>query len=128
LITWQDQSNAHILGTCDVFLDVPSGQCSHFHVTEGEIKRDTVDMLSNNHEEADTKICMHANAADTLNGNVVIRASDTDIAVILLYHCEKFSGRIWMDVGTTSKRNRRLIDLTAISKSLGPQLCSSLPA
>ena len=59
---------------------------------------------------------------------VVIRASDTDIAVILLYHCEKFSGRIWMDVGTTSQRNRRLIDLTALSKSLGPQLCSSLPA
>ena len=54
------------------------------YVSEGEVKRDTVDVLSNNHEEADTKICIHAKAADTSNGNVVIRASDTDIAVILL--------------------------------------------
>jgi len=125
---WQDQANAHVLGTCDVFLDVPSGQCFHFHVSEGEVKRDTVDMLSNNHDEADTKICMHVKAADTSDGNVVLHASDTDIAVILLYHCEKSSSHIWMDVGTTFKHNRRFIDLTAISRSLGPQLCSSLPA
>ena len=91
---WQDQANAHILGTRDVFLDVPSSQCFHFHVSEGEVKRDTVDMLSNNHDEADTKICMHVKAADNSDGNVVTHALDTDIAVILLYHCEKSSSHI----------------------------------
>ena len=38
---WQDQANAHILGNCNFFLDVPSGQCFHFHVSEGEVKRDS---------------------------------------------------------------------------------------
>lgn len=53
-------------------------------------------MLRNNHEEADTKVSMHAKAADTLNRNVVIYSSDTDISVILLYYFEKFSEHIWM--------------------------------
>ena len=56
-------------------------------------------MLSNNDEEADTKICMHAKAADTSNGNVVIRASDTDIAVfccIIVRNSAAISG--WMSV------------------------------
>ncbi|KAK4296327.1 hypothetical protein Pmani_031162 [Petrolisthes manimaculis] len=56
------------------------------------------------------------------------RASDTDVAVILLYHCNKFQSRLWMDIGTTAKNNRRYICLTAIVQELGPDLCAPLPA
>ena len=44
---------------------------------------------SNNHEEADTKICMHAKAADTSNGNVVIRASVELMPVVFLHAKER---------------------------------------
>lgn len=124
---WQDSSYANILGDREVFLDVP-GECYKFQVTEGVMQRDTVDGLRNNHEEADTKICLHSLSADRENGNIVVRASDTDIAVILLYHCYRFQSTLWMDIGTVSKNNRRYVSLTAIWKELGPDLCAALPA
>lgn len=57
-----------------------------------------------------------------------MRAHDTDIAVILIYHCEKIEKTVWMDVGTASKNNRRFINITEIQRSLGPGVCRSLSA
>ena len=124
---WQDPSYGEILKHKEVILDVP-GACYHFKVEEGVIHRETVDGLRNDHEEADTKICLHAVFADHNDGNLVIRASDTDIAVILLYHCSKFQSRVWMDIGTAAKNNRRYISFTAVCHKLGPDLCAALPA
>ena len=122
----QDQSYASVLGDCEVYLDVP-GNCYKFYIEHGIMKRNTVDELRNNHEEADIKTCLHARAADCKNGEIVVRASDTDIAVILLYHCSKFDATLWMDVGVASIHNRCYISITRIYELLGPQLCTSLP-
>jgi hypothetical protein len=35
--------------------------------------------------------------------NIVVRASDTDIAIILLHHCLNIDAHVWMDVGISSK-------------------------
>ena len=48
-----------------------------------------------------------------------MRAHDTDIAVILIYHCEKIEKTVWMDVGTASKNNRRFISITEIQGFAG---------
>ena len=88
----------------------------------------TLDILHNNHEEADTKVCFHALSTDNEDIDIVIRASDTDIAVILLYHCTKFQSRLWMDVGTAAKNNRLYINISAICHELGSNLCAALPA
>lgn len=92
------------------------------------MQRNTADGLKNSHEKADTKICLHSLSADRENGHMVVRASDTDIAVILLYHCNRFQSTLWMDIGTVSKNNRRYVSLTAVWKELGPDLCAALPA
>ena len=43
---------------------------------------------------------------DTGNdNNVIIRASDTDFAVIMLHHAWIFSATLWMDTGTTNGKN-----------------------
>ena len=84
-----------------------------------------------NHEEADTKICLHAEFIDKSNeeiSDIAIRGSDTDIAVILIHHCHRFDANIWMDSGTAAKNNRRYIDISGISKALGQQLCTALPS
>lgn len=125
---WQNQSYAQLLGSHQLYLDVP-GQCYCFEVLDGTLQREEVPSLSNNHEEADTKICLHAKAADQakLNGDIVIRASDTDIAVIMLYHCGHIDSPLWIDTGTSAKKNRRYISLTAIYQAVGPQICAALP-
>ena len=124
---WQDPSYVHIFKQQQVVLDVP-GECYHFKVEDNMVHRDTVDILHNNHEEADTNVCFHALSTDNDDIDIVIRASDTDIAVILLYHCTKFQSRLWMDVGTAAKNNRRYINISAICHELGPNLCAALPA
>ena len=47
---------------------------------------------------------MKAISDSGVGGNTVVRASDTDIAVILLYHCHKYAMTVWMDVGTSKRR------------------------
>ena len=108
-------------------MDVP-GKCYHFWLSEGVLKREVEESLTSNHQEADTKMMIHAKAADLAQGNIVIRASDTDIAVILLYHSAHLQASLWMEVGTVSKNNRRYINITAIANKLGPKMCSALPA
>ena len=57
-----------------------------------------------------TQRCLHALDTDSIDTNIAVRASDTDIAVILLYHCDT----VWMDIGTTSKKDRRFINITSV--------------
>jgi hypothetical protein len=84
-------------------------------VKNGKVVKEPVNELAGNHEEADTRNCAHVKAIDSLNAkDIVIRASDTDIAVIMLYHLKNFAN-VWMDVGTASNNDRRYINLSAIS-------------
>ena len=58
-----------------------------FQIKDGQVYRNEFAELHSNHEEADTKICLHAMSRNQHPGDIVIRASDTDIMVILSYHC-----------------------------------------
>ncbi len=125
---WQNQEYGPILRDCRLHLDIP-GETHLYHVVNGILRHESDDDYINNHEEADTKAVLHAKAVDDdgKQGAIVVRASDTDIAVVLLYHCSKFKSQLWMDVGTSSKNNRRYISITKIYESLGPELCAALP-
>ena len=59
------------------------GHCFKFYVNNGKVIKEEVIELVSNLEEADTLICIHVNS--TKVQNIIIRASDTDIAVILIY-------------------------------------------
>lgn len=77
--------------------------------------------LQGSHEEADTLLAFHASTA---TGNLVIRASDTDVLIILLGMIGKHLNenkdtsydRIIMDCGNGNKR--RHIDVTSIAFAL----------
>ena len=89
--------------------------------------------LQGNHAEADTLLAFHTRHS---NGNIVIRASDTDVLVILLVMIGKNNeaetciayNRIIMDVRTGN--NQRLIDLSQIYETMekiSPGLPVALP-
>ena len=106
------------------------GECLHFFVEDGVVRHETIDVLGCNHAEADTRICLHTKAIDDVGNtnNIIIRASDTDIAVIMIHHAWKFSATLWMDTGTSNGKNRRYVNLSAIAISIGPKMCQALPA
>jgi len=61
-------------------------------------------------------------------GNIIVRASDTDIAIILQYHSPTFTATMLMDTGTNARNTRKYINLTAVGEVMGALLCESLPA
>ena len=126
---WQRQHFSGIIGNRDIYVG-HLHECLHLFVEDGILKSETVDYLRCNHAEADTRICLHAkNADDSADiANIVVRASNTDVAVILIHHCSKFSSTLWMDTGTVSGKNRRYVNLTKIAANLGQKMCKALPA
>ena len=56
--------------------------------SHGQLKRDSADHMVTNHEEADTMVCFHVRSIsdEGETENIVVQASDTDIAMILIYH------------------------------------------
>ena len=83
------------------------------------IKVENVPELSGDHLEADTRIAFHAKHANEANpGNIVIRANDTDIMVILLANAKKFNSHIWYDCSLGSFKTRCYVDVTNLAKTI----------
>ena len=81
------------------------------------------------HIEADTRIIYHLSILADLSPqqNVIVRATDTDIMVLLLHYAPKLDSNIWMDLGHTFDNTRRLVNITALSEHIGPIFCKALP-
>ena len=61
------------------------GECTRYFVVD-EVRAESVPSLKCNHSEADTRVILHMIEADKSTGDIVIRAPDTDILVLLLHH------------------------------------------
>ena len=63
--------------------------------------RSEVPHLSSNHEEADTRIIIHAlDAARKGYDSIVINCQDTDLLLLLIYHLGHLHIEVWMMAGT----------------------------
>ena len=128
---WKKSHYGPILG-CKTLVVSHGGNCQRYSFfSEGE--RMIVDRpihLQGKHEEADTLIAFHA---ANMEGNIVVRASDTDVLVILVGMIGQREGTvsplIIMDCG--SGNCRRFINVNAITAALQgkrKRLASALPA
>ena len=54
-----------------------------------------------------------------IDAEVVIRALDTDILVVLLHHVHMMKNNVWMGTGTNGKGNRRFVSVTKIAANFG---------
>jgi len=99
-------------------------------VSDAQLKQDSADRTVTNHEEADAMVCFHATSVsdEGETENTVVRASDTDIAVILICQSPTVTSTLWMDNGSSTKNTRRYINLTAIGAKLGSDVRKSLLA
>lgn len=57
-------------------------------------------------------------------GDIVVRASDTVILVILLYHLQRVNSNIWMEVGKERRGNRRYTNVSATVAEIGIEFCA----
>ena len=59
--------------------------------------------------------------------HVVVRATDTDIFIILLHHVPHMNVKVWMDTGRDSDNTRKYINISHMSEDLGNVKCHALP-
>lgn len=88
-----------------------------------------IDKLKSDHEEADTRMLLHAMHAHTSKpGNhIIVQSPDTDVAVIALHCSPKLTdSKLWFATGTGNKK--RLLSISTMAEDLGPQLMEALPA
>ena len=74
-------------------------------VWSSDASRESLQELSSDHEEADTRIVLHARDATTRGYQKVnILCSDTDVLVLLLAHRQVLCQEIWMFFGTSRRK------------------------
>ena len=93
-------------------------------VAGGQCRDDQI--LRSNHEEADTRMILHAKHAARANRRLVLQSPDTDVLVLSVSLFRSLDcPELWFRTGT--KDRHRLIPVHDIALALGEKMCSSLP-
>ena len=101
-----------------VVLSSPDGQTIH---------EEAVPELTCTHEEADTRLLLHASHASNAGyADVVIKSPDTDVAVLACHFSWDIQATLFFRTGT--KNRKRTIHINQIAAKQGRAVCQALPA
>lgn len=124
---WSRDEYGILLEGKELYLGVME-DCTRYFVEGGKVCTESVPSLSCNHAEADTRVILHMiQSSRSMNGDIVIRASDTDILVLAVHHLHRVTSPIWMETGNKRHGNLRYINATKIAATIGQRLCGALP-
>ena len=81
--------------------------------------------LSSTHEEADTRLLLHAaHAARDAPPCIVVRSPDTDVAIISCFAQRDIAAPVYFRTGT--KHRTRFVDISAVTHGFSSDMCSAL--
>lgn len=115
---WRNVSTA-ILENKVVFLAHDSS-CHSLSSTEDELSVQQIDELECDHEEADTRLLLHANHASQTCSRVVIRSVDTDVLVLAVGLQHSIDAELFVNTGN------RIFSVPAISQVMGDAKCKAV--
>lgn len=81
--------------------------------------------LACDHEEADTRLLLHAKHAGQHFSSVILRSPDTDVAIISLSLATKIQANVCLLSGTSGKE--KLVDIDNLAATLGGRAVEALP-
>ena len=126
LLKCWSEMNGCLLG--GIHLYVTSGKkCTKLLSVDGRIIQEQVDQLSCDHEEADTRLMLHAaHAASSGIQTVLVKSPDTDVFILALYSKLVLpETSLYLNTGVGDRS--RVISLDTIVREISPELCSALP-
>ena len=85
-----------------------------FRITADQIQ--LVQELESNHQEADTRILLHARHASMSCDKVIVSSPDTDVLMIMLSKVTEMNGQLFMLTGTGNKR--RITDVNSVAEGI----------
>ena len=92
---------------------------------------DLAGLMSCTHEEADTRMSVHAtDGAEHWMNNILLRTVETYVVVIGISMAQNMIGcdSLWFAFGTGTSPTFRYVDATAMAQALGDTKCGGLPA
>ena len=98
--------------------------CHLIHVVKGVVVVEEVPDLFCDHEEADTRLLLHAKHASSVYSNILIQSPDTDVMLLCIAFAGELSNNLYFCTGTGN--NTRIVDITSISNVYGVSLCKAL--
>ena len=116
---YEDEIYSHIIGEKISYCSIDN-ECKRFYNQNYNYKDELVPELLGSHLERDTRVMLHTLHSDRDNsGNIVVRANDTDVAVILIYNVKFIeNSNMWYDFGIDSNNSREYLDVTKLHKSI----------
>ena len=122
---WSRDNYADQIGNCNIYFAVED-KCFHLSVSDGKVVCEEIPKLNSNHEEADTKLLLHAKHASE-NGEtcITIKSPDTDVAILACHFCSDIPAQILI----TRKEKTRIIylEISSIADAAGPHLRNAPP-
>ena len=108
--------------TAGGFLDENSVKCNDEFLD--------ISALHASHEEADTRIVLHAIhcAKESTCSSVVVLASDTDVLLLLVSFFSEINIQLWMVAGTSAKPKNIPIHAVVEKTFTSPEMCTNLLA
>ena len=95
-------------------------ECKKFYCIDGMLRYELVPDLYGHHLKADTRVMFHVKHAGFHDpGNIIVRANDADICVILTSNVHHLSNsHLWYDSGLDYDNSREHVDITSLSRSI----------
>ena len=123
--TWQQPSAAERIPQGKLLVITAGSSCVAVTRNSGTVSAQPLPELRCTHEEADTRLVLHAAHSASSGYSVTVKSPDTDVAVLTVAFSWMVPASLYFMTGTGNKV--RLINITAISSHLGPAICDSLP-
>ena len=115
---------SNLIGNVELF--VSHGEMCHRFCTNNreKVQVEECKELFSDHEEADTRLLLHAKQASKTHNHVVIRSPDTDVFILLLGHNSAIPTALYFDTGIGNQR--RILDIGKVFLTPGFELCDAL--
>ncbi len=110
-----------------VLYAISKDKCYTYHPNRNgndPVRTESFPPLDSNHEEADTRLLLHAKHAASTYDTVIIRSPDTDVLVLCTAMQQLIEKDVYMMTG--SGKTFRCIHVNTICKELGDNICKCL--
>ena len=121
---WSRDNYADWIGNRNIYF-VVEDKCFQLSVNDGKVVCKEITELNSNHEEAGTKLLLHAkHASENGETTIIIKSPDTDVAILACHFCRDISARIL--IMKKEKTRNIYLETSAIADAAGPHLCNAL--
>uniref|UniRef100_UPI00358F4B42 putative helicase MOV-10 n=1 Tax=Myxine glutinosa TaxID=7769 RepID=UPI00358F4B42 len=129
LQVWSSQQAVSTLERTDMAVLIVEGEAHQLISSNGKVEVRELTTICSDQEETDTRVVLYLHHAAALGyKNAVVKTTDTDIFMILLYHAHTIKLTIYLDMG--SGKHRQLLNLSEFAESLrrqkGEDYCATL--